>query len=140
MENHYVPAAQWLSRFYYIILRTYIIIHLICMATIIKLVTSPSYRCDYFRGFERYKDAQTPRDHRVLQDKSSSTEWLPMPMPWAMFVRFVVYCVRVLTVVHLCRTTIHRMQCHDQLALYQVTKIAQNLHKSHQPYFTSLQP
>ncbi len=28
-------------------------------------------RSPAIRGFESYKDAQTPRDHRVLQDKSN---------------------------------------------------------------------
>jgi hypothetical protein len=31
-----------------------------------------------FRSFESYKDAQTPRDHRVRQDKAGSTEQLYM--------------------------------------------------------------
>ncbi len=29
-----------------------------------------------FKGFESYKDVQTPRDHRVLSGCASSTEWV----------------------------------------------------------------
>ncbi len=33
----------------------------------------------YFRGFESYKDAQTPRDHRVLQDMQVTQSGCGMP-------------------------------------------------------------
>jgi hypothetical protein len=29
-----------------------------------------------FKGFESYKDARNPRDHRVLQDKAGGIEYL----------------------------------------------------------------
>ncbi len=40
------------------------------------LVTMRQGESAFFRGVESYKDAQTLRDHRVLQDKAGSTERL----------------------------------------------------------------